>query len=92
MVITRVMYYKCNAPPRTYHYITLRDKVHLAHLWCEDHTIAHLWGYSPPLGPNQQFLLCLYKNGTTRNYAGCHLANRAGEDTGTPRFVRIRLF
>ena len=47
MVITRVMYYKCNAPPPTYHYITLRDKVHLAHLWCEDHTKAHLWGYSP---------------------------------------------
>ena len=54
MVITRVMYYKCNAPPRTYHYITLRDKVQLAHLWCEDHTIAHLrpgvaWGAVGPL-------------------------------------------
>mgnify|MGYP004022024237 CR=1 FL=1 len=22
MVITRVMYYKCKAPPRTYHYMT----------------------------------------------------------------------
>ena len=36
MVITRVTYYKCKAPPRTYHYVTLRDKVHLAHLWAGD--------------------------------------------------------
>ena len=43
MVITRVTYYKCKAPPRTYHYVTLRDKVHLAHLWCEDHT-KHICG------------------------------------------------
>ena len=49
MVITRVTYYKCKAPPRTYHYVTLRDKVQLAHLWYEDHTVAHLWTYTSPL-------------------------------------------
>ena len=48
MVITRVTYYKCKAPPRTYHYVTLRDKVHLAHLWLGT-SLAHLWGYSPYL-------------------------------------------
>ena len=47
MVITRVTYYKCKAPPRTYHYVTLRDKVHRAHLWAGDQPVAHLWGYSP---------------------------------------------
>ena len=48
MVITRVTYYKYKAPPRTYHYVTLRDKVHLAHLWLGT-SLAHLWGYSPYL-------------------------------------------
>ena len=43
MVITRVTYYKCKAPPRTYHYVTLRDKVHLTHLWSEDQT-KHICG------------------------------------------------
>ena len=76
MVITRVTYYKCKAPPRTYHYVTLRDKVHLAHLWLGT-SLAHLWGYSPYLnvfcaptclqdtGPAQTFCLMGEQHGYT---------------------------